>query len=35
MTKAGIYINDRFCGVLVENADGYRFKYDGELRYAL
>lgn len=30
MTKANIYINDDFCGTLVENADGYTFRYDAE-----
>lgn len=28
MTKARIFINDVFCGILVENAEGYFFKYD-------
>lgn len=31
MSKAKIYINNIFCGVLVENSDGYFFKYDSEL----
>ena len=30
MTKAKIYINDVFCGVLVENSEGYFFQYDTE-----
>ncbi len=30
MTKAKIYINDIFCGVLTENYDGYHFQYDPE-----
>lgn len=30
MSKAGIYIDERFCGVLVENADGYIFRYDAD-----
>ncbi len=30
MTKAKIYINDVFCGVLTENYDGYHFRYDPE-----
>ena len=30
MNKAKIYINDVFCGVLVENSDGYFFQYDTE-----
>ena len=28
MTRANIYINDRFCGTLVEGSDGYTFRYD-------
>ena len=30
MNKAKIYINDVFCGVLVENSEGYFFQYDTE-----
>lgn len=30
MTRANIYINDRFCGTLVESSDGYTFRYDEE-----
>ena len=30
MTKAKIYINDVFCGVLIENSEGYFFQYDAE-----
>ena len=30
MSKAKIYINNQFCGILVENSDGYFFKYDAE-----
>lgn len=30
MTKANIYINDRLCGVLIENSDGYTFRYHKE-----
>ncbi len=28
MKKAGIYMDGVFCGVLVEDHDGYRFAYD-------
>ena len=28
MARAKIYINGGFCGVLAENAEGYRFQYD-------
>ncbi len=28
MKKAGIYMDDIFCGVLVEDHNGYRFRYD-------
>ena len=28
MRKANIYINDMFCGILVENYEGYHFQYD-------
>lgn len=30
MIRAKIYINDNFCGTLVENSDGYTFRYDAE-----
>lgn len=30
MTKAKVYIDDVFCGLLIENEDGYLFKYDAE-----
>ncbi len=30
MSKARIYINENFCGVLTENHDGYFFQYDAE-----
>ncbi len=30
MTRANIYINDRFCDTLVESSDGYTFRYDAE-----
>lgn len=28
MKKAGIYIEDKFCGVLTEDDEGYHFQYD-------
>ena len=28
MKKAGIYIDDIFCGVLTEDDEGYQFQYD-------
>ncbi len=28
MKKAGIYMNDIFCGVLTEDESGYHFQYD-------
>ena len=30
MNKAKIYLNNIFCGILVENSDGYFFKYDSD-----
>lgn len=30
MKKAGIYINDIFCGILVEDEEGYHFSYETE-----
>ncbi len=28
MKKAGIYVNDVFCGVLTEDEEGYHFSYE-------
>jgi len=28
MTRAGIYIEDVFCGILTEDEEGYHFQYD-------
>jgi len=28
MKQAGIYIQDRFCGILTEDEEGYHFLYD-------
>ncbi len=30
MKKAAIYLDDIFCGILMEDHDGYRFQYDSE-----
>ena len=30
MKRAKIYIDDRFCGILTEDPEGYHFKYDGQ-----
>ncbi len=30
MKQAGIYINDVFCGILIEDEEGYHFSYDKE-----
>ena len=29
MKRAGIYINDTFCGILTEDEEGFHFAYDG------
>lgn len=28
MKQAGIYVNDVFCGILIEDEEGYHFTYD-------
>lgn len=30
MSRAKIYINNEFCGVLTEDFDGYHFQYDAD-----
>ena len=29
MKRAGIYVNDTFCGILTEDEEGFHFAYDG------